>query len=271
MPGTAGGSPAGQRYPLRNSSGNEGRRLAKLEALNDPATIEALEALGAREGWWCAELGAGRGSMVRWLAGRVGAGGRVTAVDRDITFLAEFESWPNVEVVQGDLCGLQLEGGRYDLVHSRSVLMHLDRPDEVVAAAVVGLRPGGVALFEESDGEPAVAWEDPPAPFAAVMVPIVRRWTWARGLAGLLESLGMTEVHAEVTLQVLAGASPLAEFWKMTLESIEQLVVEAERDGHPEAVGFGRRDLRAMAQLLDDPSFEAPFAARYRVRARKPH
>ena len=270
MTDTVHGQVGAERYPLRNSTEIEDRRLARLEALSDPGTIEALEALGVGDGWWCAELGAGRGSIVEWLARRVGPRGRVTAVDRDTIRLTPLASSGNVEVVEADLCQIELPPDAYHLVHSRSVLMHLACPDHVVAAAVAALRPGGVALFEESDGAPAVAWAEPPAPYASVMLPIVRRWTWARGLPTLLASLGMTDIREDVVVHTLAGCTPLAEFWKTTLQSVEQLVDEAELRGDAAATGFHREDLRAMAALLDDPDFEAPFTARHRVRARKP-
>ena len=54
-------------------------------------------------GWRCAELGAGAGSMARWMADRVGESGSVTAIDRDTSLLKELGTRRNVTVVEDDL------------------------------------------------------------------------------------------------------------------------------------------------------------------------
>lgn len=269
MTGTPSPKRRSERYPFRNSSGSEGRRLEQLEALGDPVTISALEALGVGPGWRCAELGAGGGSIVRWLADRVGTEGAVTAVDRDTTRLTDLARRENVEVVEGDLAAMGLPESAFDLVHTRSVLMHLEDPDRVVRNAVASLRPGGRVLFEESDGAPGAAVEDGPAPFMAVFVPIVRRWTWAGGLAGLLESLGLVDVEDHVSDMALVGGSSNARFWQVTLESVGLLVDAAEERDGPRAMGFDRADLQAMWELLEDPGFCAPFVTRHRVTGRR--
>ena len=257
---------APDRYPLRNSAAREGRRLALLEGLGDPVTIGWFDRLGVAAGWHCAELGAGGGSMVGWLADRVGAAGTVTAVDRDTSRLAQLATTrPNVVVVEADLCDLELPTDRYDLVHTRSVLMHLPCAEAVVAKAVAALAPGGLVFFEETDGAPAQALEDPP-PGYALMVRLAGMWRWARTLPALLESLGMDDVEEEVRADPLVGGSPQADFWRYTLGSIAELG-PAAGGGDPD---FDRQ-LADMTVLLDDPGFSAPFTARHRVTARRPH
>lgn len=258
-------APAPDRYPLRNSAEREGRRLSMLETLSDPVTVRWFDRIGVAPGWHCAELGAGGGSIVAWLSDRVGETGSVTAVDRDAVRLRNLAAdRPNVEVVEADLCRLDLPPGRFDLVHSRSVLMHLPCADGVVAGAVAALAPGGVVFFEETDGAPAEAIEDPP-PGYALMVQMAKRWQWARGLARLLESLGLEDVTDDVRADPLAGASPQAEFWKFTLGSIVELGPGAA-GGEPDLAG----QVAAVTRLLDDPSFSAPFTARHRVTGRRP-
>lgn len=246
------------RYPLVNASAREAARLGRLQSLSDPITVRWFEELGVGPGWRCVELGAGAGSIAAWLADRVGPTGTVTAVDRDTSQLGELEARPNVTVLQCDLCALELPAATFDLVHSRAVLMHLDCPDEVVRRSVTALRPGGRVFFEESDGAPALSVTDPPEPYARVMLPIARRWTWATGLAGLLESLGMADVADDVREDPLVGATPIATFWQHTLESVVELP------------GMDRPGIAAMSALLDEPDFRMPFSARHRVTARKP-
>jgi SAM-dependent methyltransferase len=268
-----------ERYPLRNADEREGARLSLLQELSDPITVRWFERIGVAAGWRCLELGAGGGSMVEWLAERVGPGGSVTAVDQDTSRLGALAArHDNVRVVEGDLCALELPEAAFEIVHSRSVLMHLACPDQVVERAVRSLAPGGVVFFEETDGAPAQEASGAPEPFRLVFGPLCARWTWARGLARSLRDLGMVDVHEDVRQDALAGATPKAEFWKFTLGSVAELQEQAlsspERRAELEAQGIDPatllRALPQMLELLDDPAFSAPFTARHRVVARRP-
>jgi hypothetical protein len=130
-----------------------------------------------------------------------------------------------------------------------------------------------VVLFEEADGEPAQRAESDaelPAPFRDVMVPLAAQWTWARTLAARLEALGLTDVHDDVRDDLLVGGSPAAAFWRQTLTTIRPLVTDPAR---MESLGRSPVDdssFDAMIELLGDPSFAVPFAARHRVSGRRP-
>jgi SAM-dependent methyltransferase len=126
----------------------EAGRLELLEQRFDPGTIRRLDALGVASGWRCLEVGAGRGSIVRWLAGRAGPAGSVVAADIDPRFLTGLPD--NVEVRQHDIRDQELEPG-FDLVHCRFLLMHLPDPAAALARLVAALRPGGVLLAEDGD------------------------------------------------------------------------------------------------------------------------
>jgi SAM-dependent methyltransferase len=207
------------------------------------------------------------------LADRVGANGSVTAIDQDTGLLADLASRPNIKVVEADLTTMTFPESSYDLVHSRSVLMHLHDPDTVVARVAAALRPGGWVLFEEVDGAPAqrAASEGGlPEPFLRVMVPLALSWTWARHLADRLTSLGLVDVDDDIRADLLVGGTPAAAFWRQTLEKIRSLVTDGAgmRAMGQEALDDGSYD--AILDLLDDPGFEVPFAARHRVSARRP-
>jgi trans-aconitate methyltransferase len=261
------------RYPLRNAAAPEAARLQSLQTLRDASTIRNLERLGVTAGWHCAELGAGAGSIARWLADTVGTDGSVTAIDSDTALLGDLAKRPNASVVEGDLMTMAFGEARFDLVHSRAVLMHLENPDTVIEHIVPALRPGGVVFFEEVDGAPAqrAALDgDLPAPFRQVLVPMAAQWTWASGAAVHLEALGLTDVHDDVLEDVLVGASPSAAFWAQTLETVRPIVTDATR---MEAAGRGVVDVAAyddMIALLSDPDFSAPFTARHRISGRRP-
>ncbi len=128
-------------------------------------------------------------------------------------------------------------------------------------------------LFEETDGEPAqraADGPDLPAPFRHVMVPLAAQWTWARTLAPRLVALGFTDVHDDVREDLLRGATPGAAFWRQTLATIRPIVTDAIR---MHALGRSVVDgdsYDTMIELLEDPDFAAPFAARHRVSGRRP-
>lgn len=137
-------------------------RLASIAALTDPATIRYLEALGVGEGWRCAEVGAGTGSIARWLCERVGESGRVTAVDINTVYLEELE-YVNLDVRCQNIVTEPLEEGSYDLVHVKILIQHLPYQERILQQLVAALRPGGYLLVEESDIR-SIQTCEPPSP-----------------------------------------------------------------------------------------------------------
>lgn len=262
-----------RRYPLRNAEPEEAARLDTLQNLRDASTIRHFERLGVAAGWRCAELGAGGGSIARWLAERVGDMGSVTAIDADTSLLADLAALTHVAVIQGDLTTMDFGTACYDLVHSRAVLMHLTDPVGVVNRVVDALAPGGVVFFEEVDGAPAQEASDDPAlppAFRAVLLPMAAQWTWARGLGVQLESLGLVDVVDDVLVDELTGATPSAAFWAQTLETVRPIVTDPARmaDASRVVVDVGAYD--DMIALLSDPEFSVPFTARHRASGRRP-
>ncbi|HTT87766.1 MAG TPA: methyltransferase domain-containing protein [Acidimicrobiales bacterium] len=265
-------------YPLRNAEPAEAARLGSLQSLHDASTARHLERLGVGPGWDCVELGAGAGSVARWLLERVGDAGSVTAIDSDTALLTDLAARTNARVVQGDLTTLDFGSSCFDLAHSRSVLMHVPEADTVLEHLVPALRPGAAVLFEEVDGAPAVEAAAPgsgvdlPAPFRAVMLPWAVSWSWARRLPARLEALGFVDIEDDVREDLLRGASPAAAFWQQTLRTIRPVVTDAAR---MDALGRSGSIVEDgtyddMVALLDDPDFEVPFSARHRVSARWP-
>jgi SAM-dependent methyltransferase len=126
----------------------EAGRLALLERRFDSGTIHRLGGLGIRSGWRCLEVGAGHGSIARWLSRKVAPDGAVLAADIDTRFLTGLPD--NVDVRELDIRDLELEPD-FDLVHCRALLMHLPDPADALARIAAALRPGGVLLAEEGD------------------------------------------------------------------------------------------------------------------------
>jgi 2-polyprenyl-3-methyl-5-hydroxy-6-metoxy-1,4-benzoquinol methylase len=134
-------------YLFDPSWSDERRRLALIERVYDPVTTSRLEQLGVGAGWRCVDVGAGGGSVARWLRDQVGPDGSVVAVDLDTRF---FENERGVESRRLDILADELERDAYDLVHCRLLLHHL-RGKQLDAAQrmVAALRPGGVLLASE--------------------------------------------------------------------------------------------------------------------------
>ena len=129
-------------------------RLAAAEALLDPGTIKVLQQVGVTDGWRCLEVGAGGGSIARWLATVVGRQGLVVATDLTTEHLQVEPA--TVEVRQHDIVRDPLEEATYDLVHARLVLEHLPERGAVLRKLANALRPGGWLVVEDVDYVSAV-------------------------------------------------------------------------------------------------------------------
>ena len=137
-------------YLLDNRSEAAGARLRALSAIFDPSTFRHLENLGIAVGWRCWEVGAGGDSVVRWMARRVGADGRVLATDIDVSW-AQAAAGTTVEVRRHDVALDAPPAESFDLVHARLVLVHVADRDRALRSMVEVLRPGGRLLVEDAD------------------------------------------------------------------------------------------------------------------------
>src|SRR5919108_4596590 len=101
-------------YIFDQRRSDEHERLACMELLWDPGTRTVLESLGIGPGWRCLEIGAGAGSIARWLAEKVWPDGEVLATDistRHLDWLAE----PNLQIRQHDILNDPLPDDHFDL------------------------------------------------------------------------------------------------------------------------------------------------------------
>ncbi|MGA7054901.1 MAG: class I SAM-dependent methyltransferase, partial [Mycobacterium sp.] len=156
---------SGDYFWSDHQADDELTRLKLIEEFNDPPTFRQLDAIGVTEGWRCLEVGAGAGSVVRWLSQRVGTAGNVVAADLDVRFLGDITA-QNVEVRRCDITQDPIEPSSYDLVHARNVVMHLRDPLAVLRRMTAALRPGGWLMVEDVDNGTVEA-ADPAHPCAA--------------------------------------------------------------------------------------------------------
>ncbi|MEO5709296.1 MAG: methyltransferase domain-containing protein [Nocardioidaceae bacterium] len=110
-----------------------------------------------RPGMRLLDVGCGPGTITMDLAELVGPEGRVTALERteDALDLARAEAGrrkvTNVDFVVGDVAGLYLPDGSYDVVHAHQVLQHVDDPVAGLREMARVCRPGGTVAARESD------------------------------------------------------------------------------------------------------------------------
>jgi|SRR5581483_6549369 len=212
-------------YLFEHAWEQERQRLGLLEQVFDGATRHHLGALPPPVGGRCLEVGAGAGSIARWLCERVGPGGQVVATDLDTDFLERLTE-ENLEVRRHDIVSDDLETGAFDLIHSRLVLEHLAERDEVVHRLAAALRPGGWLVLEDFDwASLAVVPGCPAADLLERAHEGARRLFTAAGydcehgrrLPGGLAAAGLVDVGAEGRVYVGVPRSPARAWWQLSI------------------------------------------------------
>lgn len=135
-------------YTFSNSSEHAPAHHGALAVLLDATTMRRIQGLLPLLGATCADIGAGGGSIARWLAGQVGPGGLVVATDINIRQLPEY---PRLVVLEHDIATgpVPASGDGFDLVHARLVLNHLPERRMALHHMVQSLKPGGVLLTQD--------------------------------------------------------------------------------------------------------------------------
>ncbi len=232
-------------YGFDASWSDERRRLALIERCYDPITTSRLAQLDVGAGWRCLDVGAGGGSISRWLRDRVGPDGEVVAIDLDTRF---FEGEPGIEARRADILADEIELGAFDLVHCRLLLHHLRGNQlEAVKRMASALRPGGVlftsecylgAMCASSTRAYAEMWRG----FYAAMPGA--DYDWAVGLPQTLVAAGLTEVESCGDVDLVRGETPAAELLRLTVEAVrERIPGDIDVDG-------------GLAVLADPATFE---------------
>lgn len=230
-------------------------RFASLEASYDELTQGHLIARGIGPGWSCLEVGAGGGSIARWMAGQVGPEGHVLATDIDLRWAGD--DLPNLRWARHDVATDPLEEDAFDLVHTRLLLNHLPQRDAVLAKLVAALRPGGWLVVEEFDDilpytlDPIDDEERTVAKVGAALQHALRKRgadpSYPRTLVHRFDSAGLIDVAASGHLTFYRGGSPQAGLTSANLDQVGDRLIQA---------GLISRSERDTARrLLDDPFF----------------
>ncbi|KAB2344082.1 class I SAM-dependent methyltransferase [Actinomadura rudentiformis] len=228
-------------------------RLQLLEEHLDPVTLGVL---GARaedlpDSARCLELGAGAGSVARWLSGRFPAG-TVTAVDIDVRYLDP--SWaPNLVVQEGDLRLLDFPTGSFDLIHARALLMHLPEREEIVKRLASWLAPGGWLVLEDiahfpKATSPNPAWRKAMTAVVDLLSSQGEDTEWARRRQpAILADAGLADLGLALEVFTVGDGGVAERFWRVFLNQLRPALVDRDliTDG----------ELDAALALFDDPRF----------------
>ncbi len=188
--------------------------MAELDLRNDVyrrPLATALERLDLREGWRCADVGAGGGDVTVALARLVGREGRVYAVDVDPSRRDEVAALA-AEAAQAQVVALTQAGEDLtlpeplDLAYCRFVLLHVHRPVDVLTRMTGAVAPGGWVVAQEPvtsagriDG-------------AALSMPSARHPDVGALLPSIAVAAGLELVDAWAEAPAWAGPGPVAEY-----------------------------------------------------------
>jgi SAM-dependent methyltransferase len=244
-------------YLLDNAWQRGRARLNAVEAFLEPGTFALLDRIGVANGWHCLELGAGGGSVLDWLANRVGASGRVVATDLDTRHLTARATAPTIEIRRHDIVKEAIEERAFDLIHARLVLEHLPERDFVVPKLVRALRFGGWLLVESVDYVSAVPVSELGARehersqsirlryFAGAGI----KFDLGRHLPRMLRANGLAEVRNEGRVFVMEGGSPGALWFRLSMEQLRPRLVGPGK--------LGDAEIDRMLELFADPDWAA--------------
>lgn len=130
-----------------NDSAAAPEQLSLLAEILNRETFGILgEVVGVGHGWRCWEVGAGDGSVARWLAARVGTSGHVVASDLKPQHVPRH---PRIEAIKHDLTSDPWPEPEFDLIHARLVLMHVAGKESVATKLATHLRPGGALVLTD--------------------------------------------------------------------------------------------------------------------------
>ncbi|QEH36041.1 Demethylmenaquinone methyltransferase [Aquisphaera giovannonii] len=134
--------------------------MAAYHRAFEPELVEIVESLPIRRGQTVLDFACGDGAYAGWLARRVGASGRVIAMDLSPAYLgaarrnlaARPELAARVRLVRADAGRSPLRDGSVDLTWCAQSLYSLPDPVEAIRRMAAATRPGGlVAVFENDE------------------------------------------------------------------------------------------------------------------------
>lgn len=127
----------------------------RRDAFGEAETV--MRRLGVRRGHVVADIGAGDGYYVARLAPRVGAAGKVLAVDIEPRYLAELRQrvakarWTNVEVITGEPHDPKLPPNGVDVALLIHMYHEIEQPFGLLYHLALAMKPGGLVGILDAD------------------------------------------------------------------------------------------------------------------------
>jgi SAM-dependent methyltransferase len=216
----------GYGYGVSDDPGDVAREAVRhghLATGFDAGSARLLSRLGLAPGWHVLEVGAGGGSLARWLADQVGAHGRVMATDVDLQFVGDQPA--NVILRTHDIATDPLPAAHFDLAHARAVLQHVPAREQALATMVSATKPGGWVVIEDVDWLVFDA-QDLPEPFATLHRTLRAAYVesagydpfWGRRLLAALGDAGLVDVESRGSVRTMHGATAGADWYVLALE-----------------------------------------------------
>lgn len=245
-------------YLFDSASDLGGQQLALSQALFDPVTIDVLNDVGVAPGSRCLELGAGAGSIARWMATRA-APGSVTAVDKDTARIADTTG---LDVIRHDITEGMPVSGPFDVIHARLFLMHFPNRAQIFAELIEHLAPGGWLVVGDISDPPSLPLSAPSVRDSELFRriadvghgPVCRSfglsWEWAPEAPQRMIDAGLAEVRARSAQHSMTGGDRRAQFCLSVNRQAQPLM---------ERAGASREDIARFQELLTNPELRAWF------------
>ena len=259
-------------YLLEKNSQSIDKELARLqliEAVADSNSIKHLKSTGIKEGWNCLELGAGSGSILKWMGGQTKESGNAVGIDRNTNYIKQYTQ-PPYTILGEDIVEADFEM-QFDLVHCRYVLIHNKNDMEILSKIFSILKPGGYVVLEEPDFTSSTLLADKEASarnnvsLASCGVFSDRGLDPAFGLKlpNKLSSLGFEIEDVHPAMHLSRGGSEEA---LMASESVKALKSEFVATGKAE-----EKDIDEYVLNANDKDYWTVYFTTVSVIARKPH
>ena len=211
-------------FEVGATSAADHRRRCLRQDLCDPDSLTALSRLNVAAGWACLEIGAGYGSIARWLAERVGPNGHVVATDRNphcVDVIARGAP-AQLEARLHDIERETLEGERFDLVYTRFTLAHFHDPMAVLHRLADAVVPAGWLVIEDTCFDERI---EGTAAVRDVMSYLARagrvtgsNLSWLCNTTHISAAVPLTCADVIQRTRCFAGNSTEAEFWILNID-----------------------------------------------------
>jgi SAM-dependent methyltransferase len=242
------------RYSFDNDDPESVGRHSHLSDILDAFTFQRLSTVGDLTGKRCLEVGAGGGSVARWLAERTGPTGDVLATDLNVRHLPVDEGF---RVRRHDLVSEPVPDGPWDLIHARLVLLHIPQREEVLARLAGSLAPGGALVIEDWATEFGnLVLAAPDAETAGVIEHyrdlLVNRVlpgrgndpTWAARVHQKMVDIGLVDVDTAIESASWPGGSPGAVLIAVNVAQLRDDFI---------AAGFSEERIEQLYSAVQDP------------------